>query len=173
MAVVTLIDAETGATAQILPDLGFNCFSFRAMIHGQPVDVIDAVSIQVEHGMSAAFQQCDIRDISVGRRTRKGRGRLRGLCHTKRTQPGRCRVSHKSFKRVLFLSHLHLLSPVKNVYHEMKHVTESTQKNSLAFAAVFYDMLSLLSVASTFYGQKAKKNRVIGPASTAPGGRGG
>jgi aldose 1-epimerase len=43
MAVVTLIDAETGATAQILPDLGFNCFSFRAMIHGQPVDVIDAV----------------------------------------------------------------------------------------------------------------------------------
>ncbi|MDX1966707.1 MAG: aldose 1-epimerase [Planctomycetaceae bacterium] len=43
MAVVTLADADTGATAQVFPEVGFNCFSFRAMVHGRPVDVLDAV----------------------------------------------------------------------------------------------------------------------------------
>lgn len=43
MSVITLIDSETGATAQILPELGFNCFAFRAIVQGRPVDVIDAV----------------------------------------------------------------------------------------------------------------------------------
>ncbi|MBI1346712.1 aldose 1-epimerase [bacterium] len=43
MSVVTLTDIDTGATAKVLPDLGFNCFQFRAMVAGQPVDVLDAV----------------------------------------------------------------------------------------------------------------------------------
>jgi aldose 1-epimerase len=43
MGVVTLTDAQTGATARILPDLGFNCFEFRAVVNGQIVDVIDRV----------------------------------------------------------------------------------------------------------------------------------
>ncbi len=43
MAVVTLTDADTGATAQVFPELGFNCFSFRAMVNGRPVEVLDAV----------------------------------------------------------------------------------------------------------------------------------
>lgn len=44
MTVVTLLDAETGATAQVLTSFGFNCFSFRAMIAGHPpLDVLDSV----------------------------------------------------------------------------------------------------------------------------------
>jgi aldose 1-epimerase len=43
MAVLTLTDAQTGATARILPELGFNCFEFRAVVNGAVIDVIDRV----------------------------------------------------------------------------------------------------------------------------------
>lgn len=43
MTIITLSDTETGATAQVLPQLGFNCFSFRAMLGGKPIDVLDSV----------------------------------------------------------------------------------------------------------------------------------
>jgi aldose 1-epimerase len=43
MAVITLTDGQTGATARVLPDLGFNCFEFRAVVNGQIVDVLDSV----------------------------------------------------------------------------------------------------------------------------------
>lgn len=43
MAIVTLTDIDTGATAKVLPELGFNCFAFRAMVQGRPVEVLDSV----------------------------------------------------------------------------------------------------------------------------------
>jgi aldose 1-epimerase len=43
MSIVTLTDTVTGATASIAPQLGFNCFAFRAMVAGRPVDVLDSV----------------------------------------------------------------------------------------------------------------------------------
>ncbi|MBC8114888.1 MAG: aldose 1-epimerase [Candidatus Saccharimonas sp.] len=42
MAILTITDAHTGSTARIAPELGFNCFEFRAMVGGRPVDVLDA-----------------------------------------------------------------------------------------------------------------------------------
>lgn len=39
---IHLTDSDTGARASIAPDLGFNCFAFTAVIHGQPVEVIDS-----------------------------------------------------------------------------------------------------------------------------------
>jgi aldose 1-epimerase len=43
MSTIILTDAETGATASIAPDLGFNCFAFQAVIHGRRVDILDAL----------------------------------------------------------------------------------------------------------------------------------
>lgn len=43
MPVLTITDAQTGSTARIAPELGFNCFEFRAMVNNRPVDVLDAV----------------------------------------------------------------------------------------------------------------------------------
>ncbi|HWB12307.1 MAG TPA: aldose 1-epimerase [Pirellulales bacterium] len=37
---VTLADAQTGATAQILSGLGFNCFSFRPVVDGEAIEVL-------------------------------------------------------------------------------------------------------------------------------------
>ena len=37
---VTLTDAQTGATAQVLNGLGFNCFSFRPVVGGEAVEVL-------------------------------------------------------------------------------------------------------------------------------------
>jgi aldose 1-epimerase len=42
MPALTITDPHTGSTARILPELGFNCFEFRAMVGGRPVDVLDA-----------------------------------------------------------------------------------------------------------------------------------
>lgn len=42
MDVLVLTDIRTGSTARILPELGFNCFEFRATVAGQSVEVIDA-----------------------------------------------------------------------------------------------------------------------------------
>jgi aldose 1-epimerase len=42
MEVLVITDTRTGATARILPDLGFNCFEFKTFIAGQRVDVLDA-----------------------------------------------------------------------------------------------------------------------------------
>lgn len=42
MPILTITDAHTGSTARIAPELGFNCFEFRAMVGGRPVDVLDA-----------------------------------------------------------------------------------------------------------------------------------
>ncbi len=43
MPIITLTDPRTGASARILSDLGFNCFSFTAVVNGRPVEVLDAV----------------------------------------------------------------------------------------------------------------------------------
>lgn len=43
MPVLTITDPQTGSTARILPELGFNCFEFRAMVDGQPIDVLDSI----------------------------------------------------------------------------------------------------------------------------------
>jgi aldose 1-epimerase len=38
--IVTITEPNTGATAQVAPSLGFNCFSFRAAPAGEPVEVL-------------------------------------------------------------------------------------------------------------------------------------
>jgi aldose 1-epimerase len=43
MTVVSLHDEQTGSTARILTDFGFNCFEFQAVVGKQTVDVLDAV----------------------------------------------------------------------------------------------------------------------------------
>lgn len=40
MHVVTISDAQTGATAQIAAGFGFNCFDFQAVVEGRPVAVL-------------------------------------------------------------------------------------------------------------------------------------
>src|SRR4051812_23012342 len=40
IAPVTIVDGGTGASAGILAAAGFNCFSFRPVVDGTPVDVI-------------------------------------------------------------------------------------------------------------------------------------
>ncbi|MEQ8634114.1 aldose 1-epimerase [Gimesia maris] len=42
MTPIQIKDPETGSYANILPELGFNCYEFQAMVDGQPIDVIDA-----------------------------------------------------------------------------------------------------------------------------------
>ncbi|WP_417382384.1 aldose 1-epimerase [Gimesia sp.] len=42
MTPIQIKDPDTGSFANILPELGFNCFEFQAMVNGQPIDVIDA-----------------------------------------------------------------------------------------------------------------------------------
>jgi len=42
MSIITITDAQTGSTARIAPELGFNCFEFRAMVGGRLVDVLDS-----------------------------------------------------------------------------------------------------------------------------------
>lgn len=42
MTPLVLHDAHSGATARILPDLGFNCYSFQAPVAGRTIDVLDA-----------------------------------------------------------------------------------------------------------------------------------
>ncbi len=37
---ITIVDAESGATASIAPSLGFNCFSFAVQQDGKPVEVL-------------------------------------------------------------------------------------------------------------------------------------
>jgi aldose 1-epimerase len=43
MNVISIKDHLSGSTAKILPELGFNCFEFRAAIGDRTVDVLDAV----------------------------------------------------------------------------------------------------------------------------------
>lgn len=43
MTVLTITDPHSGSTARIAPELGFNCFEFRAMVNGRPIDVLDSV----------------------------------------------------------------------------------------------------------------------------------
>ena len=43
MTVITIRDHLSGSTARILPNLGFNCFEFRASVNGNTVDVLDSV----------------------------------------------------------------------------------------------------------------------------------
>ena len=49
MTVITITDHLSGSTARIAPELGFNCFEFRAVVDGQTVDVLDAMP-EFEHG---------------------------------------------------------------------------------------------------------------------------
>jgi len=42
MTPIKITDPATGSTAHILPELGFNCYQFRAMVDGQCIDVIDS-----------------------------------------------------------------------------------------------------------------------------------
>lgn len=44
MSVLTITDPHSGSTARIAPELGFNCFEFRAMVQGRPVDVLSSVA---------------------------------------------------------------------------------------------------------------------------------
>lgn len=41
-AAIVIQDPESGASAQIRADVGFNCFSFRPVINGKPVEVLHA-----------------------------------------------------------------------------------------------------------------------------------
>ena len=41
MIPLVLQDKQSGATARILPELGYNCYSFEARVAGQIVDVLD------------------------------------------------------------------------------------------------------------------------------------
>src|SRR5579863_1704146 len=38
--IVTIVDPASGAAARVLPELGFNCFSFKPVVEGKPVEVI-------------------------------------------------------------------------------------------------------------------------------------
>jgi aldose 1-epimerase len=38
--VVNLVDPTTGATARVSPCVGFNCFSFRPVLNGEPVELL-------------------------------------------------------------------------------------------------------------------------------------
>ena len=42
MTAIKITDPDSGSFAHILPELGFNCYEFQAMVDGQPIDVIDA-----------------------------------------------------------------------------------------------------------------------------------
>jgi len=42
MTPLTLHDPQTGSTARILPELGFNCFEWQARLGGRVLDVLDA-----------------------------------------------------------------------------------------------------------------------------------
>src|SRR5436305_1076164 len=37
---VTIRDSATGSSASILPELGFNCFSFKPVIGGRPIETL-------------------------------------------------------------------------------------------------------------------------------------
>jgi aldose 1-epimerase len=43
MNAITITDHLSGSTARILPELGFNCFEFRAVVNGHQVDVLDSL----------------------------------------------------------------------------------------------------------------------------------
>ena len=38
--IITIVDPGSGATARVLPELGFNCFSFQPVVEGQPIEVL-------------------------------------------------------------------------------------------------------------------------------------
>ncbi len=38
--IVTLVDPASGGTARVLPELGFNCFSFCPLLDGEPVEML-------------------------------------------------------------------------------------------------------------------------------------
>ena len=42
MESIVITDAQSGAEARVLPELGFNCYSFRVPLNGELVEVIDA-----------------------------------------------------------------------------------------------------------------------------------
>ncbi|MEX2288565.1 MAG: aldose 1-epimerase [Planctomycetaceae bacterium] len=39
---IVLTDPSSGSRAEIAPHLGFNCYAFRAIVDGEPIEVIDA-----------------------------------------------------------------------------------------------------------------------------------
>src|SRR6187200_435616 len=49
---IVIQDPESGASAQIKPDIGFNSFSFRPVINGKAVEVIQAASDFADQGGS-------------------------------------------------------------------------------------------------------------------------
>lgn len=57
MPAFTITDPHTGSTARISPERGFNCFEFRAMVGGQPVDVLDTLP---------GFEQGEVKATSSG-----------------------------------------------------------------------------------------------------------
>lgn len=40
LEIITITAPDTGATAKLLPEYGFNCFSFQAMLAGQPQEIL-------------------------------------------------------------------------------------------------------------------------------------
>lgn len=49
MTPIKITDPDSGSNAHILPELGFNCYQFQAMVDGQCIDVIDAHP-EFQHG---------------------------------------------------------------------------------------------------------------------------
>jgi aldose 1-epimerase len=54
MPVLTITDPHSGSTARIAPELGFNCFDFRVMVGGRPVDVLDSLPGFENGGLKAS-----------------------------------------------------------------------------------------------------------------------
>ena len=42
MPSLVLVDRATGSRAEILPELGFNCFVFQAAVNGELIDILDS-----------------------------------------------------------------------------------------------------------------------------------
>jgi aldose 1-epimerase len=54
MTVITITDHLSGSTARIAPELGFNCFEFKAVVDGQTLDVLDSVPDFEQGGQHAS-----------------------------------------------------------------------------------------------------------------------
>lgn len=54
MTIITITDQLSGSTARIAPDLGFNCFEFRAVVGGKTIDVLDSVPDFEQGGQRAS-----------------------------------------------------------------------------------------------------------------------
>lgn len=54
MNIITITDHLSGSTARIAPEMGFNCFEFKAVIGDETIDVLDAVPGFEQGGQKAS-----------------------------------------------------------------------------------------------------------------------